>query len=364
MFMSKDMFFLSVFVGLSFFFSCLLLRLLSKYALSLGLVDIPTSRKSHAGEIPLVGGISIFLATLLPVLFCSACSFPQINWLLSLSFFLLVIGVVDDRVHLSSSIRFVVQILVSLVMIYGAGNMLTSFGAIGFGGEVLLGIFAVPVTVFATVGVINSTNMIDGLDGLSGGLVFIAMSFITLMMFEAERIMEFSFLLMLLAAIFGFLLSNARWFGRKKANVFLGDAGSTVLGFIFAWVVIDGTQGIDKVMSPVSVLWFFALPLFDTVGVMFRRIIKRQSPFHPDHTHLHHILIRAGFSPGMTVMILHIVAIILGLLGYLGYKLGISENIMFFGFLLLFMLYFFVMMRAWKVMKFLHSKHDIVIENG
>lgn len=362
--MSNDVFSLSIFVGLSFFFSCLLVRLLSKYARTLGLVDIPTSRKSHKGEVPLVGGVSIFLAILLPVLFCSTCKFPQINWLLGLSFFLLAIGIIDDRVHLSSSIRFVVQILVSLAMIYGGGNMLTSFGAISFGGEVLLGIFAVPVTILATVGVINSTNMIDGLDGLSGGLVFIALSFITIMMFEAERIMEFSFLLVLLASIFGFLLSNARWFGRKKADAFLGDSGSTVLGFIFAWVVIDGTQGIDKIMSPVSVLWFFALPLFDTVGVMFRRILKRQSPFNPDHTHLHHILIRAGYSPGKTVMILHIVAIFLGLLGYLGYKLGISENLMFLAFLLLFMFYFFAMMRAWKVMKFLHSKHNVVIENG
>ena len=359
----NDLVFLSIFAGLSFILSYFFLRLFSKVAVKLNLVDAPTSRKSHKGEIPLVGGISIFLATLFPVLFCSTCNFPHINWLLSLSFFLLVIGIVDDRIHLSSSIRFVVQILLSLGMVYGAGNMLTSFGTIGFGGEVLLGIFAVPLTVFATVGVINSMNMIDGLDGLSGGLAFIAFSFVAVMMFEAARIAEFSFLLIFLAAIFGFLLSNARWFGRKKASVFLGDAGSTFIGFVFAWVVIDGSQGVDKVMSPVTVLYFFALPLFDTVGVMLRRILKRQSPFHPDHTHLHHIFLRAGFTHKKTVKILHFIAIILGLAGYLGYKLSISENAMFFGFLALFALYFFSMMRAWKIMKFLHTGINVVIEN-
>ena len=220
-----------------------------------------------------------------------------------------------------------------------------------------------PLTVFATVGVINSMNMIDGLDGLSGGLAFIAFSFVAVMMFEAARIAEFSFLLIFLAAIFGFLLSNARWFGRKKASVFLGDAGSTFIGFVFAWVVIDGSQGVDKVMSPVTVLYFFALPLFDTVGVMLRRILKRQSPFNPDHTHLHHIFLRAGFTHKKTVKILHFFAIILGLAGYLGYKLSISENAMFFGFLALFALYFFSMMRAWKIMKFLHTGANVVIEN-
>ena len=269
---------------------------------------------------------------------------------------------IDDRLHLSSVSRFVIQIAVSLIMVYTAGNVITSFGTIGLKGEVVLGMMSVPLTIFATVGVINSINMIDGLDGLSGGLTFIGLSFIALMMYQAGQVDTMMFLLVVLSAIFGFLLFNARWFGRKRAVVFLGDAGSTFLGFTLAWFLISASQD-ERVMAPVTALWFVALPLFDTGGVMFRRILKRHSPFKADHHHLHHIFLRAGYRSKKTVMILHVIAIIFALIGYSAERIGIPENIMFFLFLGLFALYFIAMMNAWKLMKFLRTDENIVIES-
>jgi UDP-GlcNAc:undecaprenyl-phosphate GlcNAc-1-phosphate transferase len=104
---------------------------------------------------------------------------------------------------------------------------------------------------------------------------------------------------------------NLRIFGRKKAVIFLGDSGSTLLGFVICWLIISGSQGERPILTPTLVLWVIALPLFDSICIMMRRISKGRSPFSPDREHIHHVLLKHGFKVSQTVNIILIMALLL-----------------------------------------------------
>jgi UDP-GlcNAc:undecaprenyl-phosphate GlcNAc-1-phosphate transferase len=135
----------------------------------------------------------------------------------------------------------------------------------------------------------------------------------------------------------------------------MGDAGSMFLGFMLAWYFISMSQGEGRIISPVTTLWIFALPLFDTVGIMLRRIVRGRSPFAADREHLHHIFLLAGFSVCRTVTVMLLLAMTFGMVGLLGEFFGIPDGVMFWSFIGLFTLYFFVMMHAWKAMKWVRA---------
>jgi UDP-N-acetylmuramyl pentapeptide phosphotransferase/UDP-N-acetylglucosamine-1-phosphate transferase len=149
---------------------------------------------------------------------------------------------------------------------------------------------------------------------------------------------------LLIAVTIAFLTFNLRILRRKQAQVFMGDAGSMFLGFILAWFMVNLSQGEQRVITPVTALWIFALPLIDTVSIMLRRILKKTSPFDADHGHLHHLLLYAGFSVSQTLAIIVSSAIILAIIGLNGLYLQVSETAMFYGFLSLFALHFVITM--------------------
>lgn len=319
-----------------------------------GLLDRPDDRKNHEGHVPLVGGLAIFSSLLLTPLFIQE-QIEHFGVFLVCICFLLIMGLLDDVLEIKVSVRILAQVLAASFMALVGGVMLTDFGNISPSGVFYLGSFSFFITVFATAGTINAVNFSDGLDGLASGLVLIIFSFFAIATALAERWAELEILLLLISTLLAFLMFNARWAGRKKAAVFLGDAGSMCLGFTVAWFAIDLTQGDDRVVTPVTVLWFFALPLFDTVGVMLRRILKSQSPLLPDREHLHHIFEHAGFSVGQTVLVIYVLALLMGGVGLFAWYFRISEFYMFVLFLVLFALYFWGMMHAWKAMKFLRG---------
>lgn len=212
-----------------------------------------------------------------------------------------------------------------------AGNQLLSLGNILGFGVVELGILAIPLTVFATVGVINAVNMTDGIDGLSGGLVLIALFFLCIVSFLAGDTDMLHF-----ATLLAFLMLNFRLPWKRSALIYLGDAGSTLLGFIQTWLIIEATQGENAIMAPVYALWFLAIPLIDTVSLLIKRPMRGVNPFSAGTDHLHHRLIQAGFSHEQTVLGLYVVALIAGCIGLLGLLYQASEALMFLGFLTLF----------------------------
>jgi UDP-GlcNAc:undecaprenyl-phosphate GlcNAc-1-phosphate transferase len=151
----------------------------------------------------------------------------------------------------------------------------------------------------------------------------------------------------------GFLFFNLRTPWRSKAVVFLGDAGSSYLGFVLAWFLIDMSQGDSVVIKPVSVLWFAVLLIYSTVEIVSRRVLRRRSPFKPDNEHLHHVFILAGFSVSEAVATLAVITLIGVIVGIAATLLQFPDNILFATFVLFGLLFLRVIFRTWEVMRFL-----------
>ena len=333
-------------VPVAFLATLLFVVVLHPLATKFKLVAYPNERTVHSGNIPVVGGLAIFIG------FCAAVVFIDPTLMGFQSFFissviLLAIGLLDDRSHISVKARFVSQIVAVLVVTLWGNVTLNNLGDILFVGELQLGLFAVPFMVFSTVGVINALNMSDGVDGLASGYTVIALSGLLYLTWGCEPCAKEQMLLMLLiAAVLGFMLLNARSPWCSKAKVFMGDSGSMFLGFALAIAFIHLSQGDTKIMAPVTALWLFALPLMDTVSLIVRRKKKGLSAFTPGQDHIHHILQRAGYSVGQINLMGWCISLVLASIGITGYQLGVHDGIMFAGFMILYFLYHYILSRA------------------
>jgi UDP-GlcNAc:undecaprenyl-phosphate GlcNAc-1-phosphate transferase len=265
---------------------------------------------------------------------------------------LLLVGLLDDFHELSARSRFLAQIGAALLMATWGGVRLEDFGVLFFDQTLDLGWAAIPVTVLCTVGVINAVNMIDGLDGLAGSLVLLCLVAMGLRWGLVTDGPQLHMLLVTGAAILGFLLFNLR-IGRRSGSVFLGDAGSQALGFLLAWLLIEGSQGPARVFAPVTALWMLAIPLIDTVFVMIRRLRAGQSPFASGRDHLHHLFLRSGFGAWSTLAAVAGMAAVLASVGLLMERGGVPEPARFFGFLLVCGVYYAVVDKAWAIQRWL-----------
>ena len=342
----------------AFLGTILAIFILRPVAQSVGLVDVPNVRSSHESSTPLVGGLAMYLSIVTVYLtFAWMGRLPfdrEIQSFFMAGLILIAVGVADDYKQLSSLFRFVVQIVASLLMIYGADVVLIDFGAMSFAGNIIyLGWLSVPFTVFATLGVINALNMSDGLDGLSGSLALISLFGLFLASLIGGGFLDSLFLAMLVASVLGFLMFNLRIFRRRRASVFMGDAGSMFLGFSLTWFAIDLSQAPERVITPASALWFMMLPIFDTVAMIFRRTVRRRSPFSADKEHIHHVLRMAGFSVNEAVTIMAAAAMIGSGIGLLSLDVRAPEFSVAGLFVIAGLLYMWMILRAWKVMRFI-----------
>jgi UDP-GlcNAc:undecaprenyl-phosphate GlcNAc-1-phosphate transferase len=337
----------------------LLILLLRPIAVRTGLVDMPNERKSHQIPTPLVGGLAIFAGLAMAFLLTIADgAAPHMREILSFfggGLLLVTVGVIDDFIDLSPLARFVAQIVAALLMVFGAGVVLTDLGGMTPSGQLLtMGVFAVPFTVFATLGVINALNMCDGLDGLSGSLSLVSLVGLFLAAWLWGDVADVILLPLLGSAVVGFLLFNLRLPGRERASIFMGDAGSMFLGFALTWYTVSLSQGESRVISPAAALWFLMLPIFDTVTMMMRRILRGRSPFSPDREHLHHVFLLAGYTVNETVGLMAAIAGIGVLIGLASVHWQLPELFVAGAFLLVGLGYFWMIMHAWRVMRFLH----------
>ncbi len=355
----------------NFLFQCLaipvtaaLILFFRRHAPLLGVVDVPGGRKHHHGDIPLVGGLAMFGGLLVMALFALATGQfhnEHAAFLAAVSL-LVVTGFVDDRSGLSPRIRFVLQAIATLIMVYGADIRLDNFGNLFGFGDVITGPLAAPITVFAVLGVINAMNMIDGVDGLAGGVALIALLVFSAFA-AASGYLHQTMLLPLACVIIGFMVFNLRTPWRSHASVFMGDAGSVLLGFALAWYAVDLAQA-REAMTPITAVWILGIPLMDTTSLMIRRVIKGRSPFAADREHLHHIVQRAGFTPGQTVVIVYALTLLLAAIGVAGWWLGLPEYVMFYAFMTLSVFYLYGMLHAWKVMKKLRRLRGRLMHGG
>jgi len=320
----------------------------------LGLVDTPNHRKVHDGNIPLVGGIAMFATTALAALFFVPSS-SEMGFLLAACALLTMTGSLDDRYDLHYQIRLGVQALSACLLIWGANTSLMSFGDLFGAGEIELGWLSIPITIIAVIGMINAFNMIDGIDGLSGGLSLITVTALYFLIGDKIADGASNILLLMIGALAAYLIMNLHIFPKWTPKIFMGDAGSMVLGFAITAFLIRYSQGSKEIMMPVTALWLVAVPLMDIFVTCIRRVRHKKSPFHPDKTHVHHIFMRAGFSKRTTLLIIlafHGTAVVIG---YSLETLVNSYIISFSAFCLLFLAYLEFIKHSFKASKWIRK---------
>ena len=320
--------------------------LLARAAEALRLVDHPGGRKAHAGTIPLVGGLAIFVSTAVVAL--ASGLMTSSGYILPILAALIAVGLWDDIAEIRPRIKFAVQIAAAGLMVWGAGVELASVGDLIGWRPIGLSILAVPLTIFAIVGVVNSVNMIDGLDGLGGSVALIAFAWYAAVARLSGLDAQFGLAVIFCGAIAGFLVFNLRFRWQPRARAFLGDAGSLMLGFALGWYAIDLTQGANRTFPPIAALWVVLLPLADCVSLMTRRLRARKSPFVADNRHIHHYLLARGFTHSQTLAILLGATSLFGAVGFFGWRLGVPEPALFWPFFFGYFAYHFWIQRAWK----------------
>ena len=203
--------------------------------------------------------------------------------------FIVLFMTIDDLIGIRASIRLLFQALIILLMILMSDEYISNLGNLVGDGNIKLGIFAIPFTIFCVVGLMNAFNMSDGLNGICASYAIVPMIF--LMLFGHVKYG----LLIPIGALIGFLAYNLGYFGKKR-GVFLGDSGSNLIGFLVAMTCVNYSQT-ELTINPVTALWFVALPLLDCIGVVASRLIKGVMPFRPGRDHLHHKLLDLGLKP-------------------------------------------------------------------
>ncbi|MEM6486106.1 MAG: MraY family glycosyltransferase [Pseudomonadota bacterium] len=326
-------------------------------AISIGLVDQPGGRKAHDQQTPLIGGIAIFFSVALAWYIAPRLGLSTINSVFAAaSGLIFIVGLIDDRKPLSVWLRFGVQGIAVGLMIYGS-VVVRDVGFL-FGEKPLqLHLLSIPITVFATIGAINAMNMIDGVDGLAGSVSLVSFGLLLLVAFNAGHLLQILILLCVLGGLIGFLFFNMPIPGRDRAHVFMGDAGSTLIGFLLAHSLIVLSQGDNRGMAPVTTLWIFAVPLMDTLGVMIRRLWLRRSPFAADRNHIHHLFLDADFRIRHAVLAIVLLQASLGGVGLALDKTGAPELLSLALFGIVFCGYVYLISRPWRIVPRLRQVH-------
>lgn len=325
-------------VSICFSATVLCILLLKPLAIRIGLVDTPGGRKQHQHATPLIGGIAMFLGiltamTLLPISLQAYRGFVVACGLM------VFVGVLDDFHELSPRGRLLAQVLALCIMIFWADIRLDNLGNLFGFGDINLGLWSIPVTLFGAATLINAINMLDGLDGLAGSVTLISLT--TLMIFALTAgLMDHALILaVIISALVGFLLFNVHLPGRKQAHIFMGDAGSMLLGFILAWFTIDLSQQATHAGSPAIMLWVVGIPLIDLATVFIARLKQRRSPMSAGRDHIHHWLIELGVPQQLTVTLTLSAMMILAFVGYYSRQHALPDRLVFMGFILLYLVY-------------------------
>ncbi len=282
------------------FTSLLLVPLLRRWALDRGTVDHPSDRKVHLAAVPRLGGIAVFLSLLLALLSFSEITRP-LRAVLAGSVIIFLTGLVDDLQGLKPRWKFLGQAAACSVTMVLGDLHIQSLGNLLGTGEIILPLWvAIPFTLFAVIGVINAINLIDGLDGLAGGVSLIALLAFFLLGYRDGNILVMTLSAGLFGSLLGFLKYNF-----YPARIFMGDTGSLTVGFILAFLAILLTQSETASVPPFAPVLILGLPIIDTIWVMSRRLVKGESPFTPDLTHVHHKFLDLGFQHRFTVLIIY-----------------------------------------------------------
>ena len=303
-----------------------------KISIMKNLVDNPDARKLQRNPVPVMGGIAVFFGIVIGI--CSSqmmFNSPNVFMLVAAMLIMLYTGTIDDIIDLSPTIRFIIEILVVLWMMYINKSSIDCFWGL-WGVDTIPQWISYPLTIFASVGIINAINLIDGVNGLSSGFCFMASVMFAIIFYTTGNTVMAIIATSAAGAIIPFFFHNV--FG-YHTRMFIGDGGTLVIGMMMSMFTISilgqnsvcadyAESGLSLVAMTLAIL---AIPVFDTLRVMTSRIIRGTSPFHPDKTHLHHLFIELGFShAGTTISILTINFLVV-VLWFVSYKLGASIEV-------------------------------------
>lgn len=311
----------------SFAFTFATTPLVRRFAFKIGAIDIPKdNRRMHKKPTPRIGGLAIIFGFTVATL-CFAQPSRQLYGTLAGAAIIDVMGVIDDCKNLPAKLKFVIQIIAALVVVFAGDIKIDVFTNPNFLSDnpywVLPEWLSVTLTVIWIVFITNAVNFIDGLDGLAAGvsaIMSISLVFISI------RVGEYSIAILgiaLMGSCFGFLPFNF-----NPAKIFMGDTGSTFLGFMLATLSIQGVFKSYAVISFAVPLLILGLPLFDALFAMIRRILRGQSPMTADRGHLHHRLVDMGFSQKQTVFILYAISGVLGITAVLLAESGVLRALL------------------------------------
>jgi len=272
-------------------------------------VDHPKDeRKIHAVPMPRLGGIAIFIATMVAMFYFT--NYPK-NIVMGISFgavIIVITGILDDIYDLPATVKLVLQVLAAVsVVAFGVRiEIFTNF--FGNNGYVNLGILAIPATIFWIVGITNTVNLIDGLDGLAAGTAVIASITLAYIALVNNRVETAVLLVILAGSSLGFLPYNF-----NPAKVFMGDSGALFLGYFLSVVSILGAvKGAAAIAYFLPVL-ALGLPIFDTSYAILRRYLNKKPIMEADKEHLHHKLLDIGLDHKGAVLVLYLISSLLGL---------------------------------------------------
>ena len=274
----------------------------------IGLVDKPDLRKAHVGDIPWIGGLCIFLSSVVTIFFLQCCDDFSV-FVLGSGFLMLTVGILDDVMDLKPQIKLLLQLVITSAAVHLSGLKITTLGTIfGVPWSLELGFLSLPFTVVAVVGLTNAFNMIDGCDGLAGGLSLLAICGILALGAKSMGPAMTLVLTSLASGILVFLCFNM--LKSSKFKIFLGDSGSLFLGYSIAWILIYSIER-EGSFTPSLALWIVLTPLFDFLLVLIFRLRFGHSVMRGDRSHIHHLLISYGLAHQKTTALILFVSTVL-----------------------------------------------------
>ena len=302
-----------------------------KVAITKNIVDNPDARKLQRVPVPVLGGLNVVFGVLTGVMaFNLFGNFYDLFPVFASIIIILIIGLMDDMISLTPRVRFVVEIILVLFLIFTTGYQINDFHGLWGLQEVPL-YLSVPLTVVASVGIINAINLIDGVDGYSSGYSIVSCALFGVMFYALDNIRMVTLAAIVATSLIPFFFHNV--FG-KHSKMFIGDAGTLSLGIVFSMFVATilsvspGGKPVDPNMGLVPfTLAVLCVPVFDTLRVMSARIYRGKSPFHPDKTHLHHLFIELGFSHIGTTISIITANLLVVLSWFVAYRCGLSVDV-------------------------------------
>ncbi|KYC70526.1 glycosyltransferase family 4 protein [Heyndrickxia coagulans] len=318
------MIFLTLFI--CFMLTILLTPLIKKLAIRIGAVDKPNQRKVHMKVMPRLGGLAIYISFIAGVLLLQPDSPHSLPILLG-SLIIVLTGIIDDIRELSPRVKLMGQLAAALVVVLSGIHV--EFINLPFGGQLEFGIFSIPLTILWIVGVTNAINLIDGLDGLAAGVSSIALLTISGMAIIMGDAYVTVLGLILMASTIAFLFYNF-----YPAKIFMGDTGALFLGYMISVLSLLGFKNVTFISLIIPAL-ILGVPISDTFFAIIRRLVHKQPLSAPDKSHLHHCLLRLGFSHRQVVLIIYAIAAMFSLAAFIFSMATLWGSLIFIGVILI-----------------------------